>query len=161
MRLGELIRIESHHIRLDARTLLVPITKNDHPRTIPLSLVAAQQLEHLASASRGRLIPVSACAVKLAWRRLTKRAKITDLHFHDLRHEAITRLFERGLSLPEVALISGRRDPRMLFRYTHLRAEDVAKKLNEGEPAKHPALRSPVNSNEPSESQDATRQSLK
>ena len=68
------------------------------------------------------------CA-KQAWRRLQRRAHISDLHFRDPRHEAITRLFELGLSLPEVALISGHRDPRMLFRYTHLRAEDVAKKL--------------------------------
>jgi integrase len=52
-----------------------------------------------------------------------------DLRFHDLRHEAISRLFEKGLTVPEVALISGHRDARMLFRYTHLRAEDVAKKL--------------------------------
>ena len=43
---------------------------------------------------------------------------------------AISRFFEMGLSIPEVALISGHRDPRMLFRYTHLRAEDVALKLN-------------------------------
>jgi integrase len=155
MRLGELLRIEAHHVRLDTRTLLVPITKNDHPRTIPLSPVAAEQLEHLASGSCGRLIPISPGAVKLAWRRLVKRAQISDLHFHDLRHEAITRLFERGLSLPEVALIGGHRDPRMLFRYTHLRAEDVAKKLNEGEPAKHPALHNPVNSNQPTESPDS------
>jgi hypothetical protein len=49
----------------------------------------------------------------------------------------------------------------MLFRYTHLRAEDVAKKLNEGEGANYPALRNPVNSNQPSESPDAARQSLK
>ena len=55
---------------------------------------------------------------------------IKDLHFHDLRHEAISRFFEMGLSIPEVALISGHRDPRMLFRYTHLRAEDVAEKIN-------------------------------
>lgn len=58
------------------------------------------------------------------------RARIKDLHFHDLRHEAITRFFEMGLSVPEVALISGHRDYRMLFRYTHLRAEDVAAKLD-------------------------------
>ncbi len=38
--------------------------------------------------------------------------------------------FERGLSVPEVALISGHKDPRMLFSYTHLRAENLAKKLN-------------------------------
>lgn len=58
-----------------------------------------------------------------------KRAGVPDHHFHDLRHEAVSRFFERGLSVPEVALISGHRDPRMLFRYTHLRAEDVAAKL--------------------------------
>ena len=56
---------------------------------------------------------------------------LEDLHFHDLRHEAISRLFEKGLSIPEVALISGHRDFRMLFRYTHLRAEDIAHRLNE------------------------------
>ncbi len=67
--------------------------------------------------------------MRQAWDRLCRRAAIEDLHFHDLRHEAISRFFERGLSVPEVALISGHRDYRMLFRYTHLRAEDVAKKL--------------------------------
>ncbi len=67
--------------------------------------------------------------MRQAWDRLCRRAVIDDLHFHDLRHEAISRFFEKGLSVPEVALISGHRDYRMLFRYTHLRAEDVAKKL--------------------------------
>ena len=54
---------------------------------------------------------------------------IGDLRFHDLRHEAVSRFFEMGLSVPEVALISGHRDPRMLFRYTHLRAEDLVQKM--------------------------------
>ena len=67
--------------------------------------------------------------MKLSWRRTTKRAEIDDLHFHDLRHEAISRFFERGLSVPEVALISGHLDPRMLFRYTHLKAEEIVGKL--------------------------------
>lgn len=58
------------------------------------------------------------------------RSKIENFRFHDLRHEAVSRFFERGLSVPEVALISGHRDYRMLFRYTHLRAEDVAIKLS-------------------------------
>jgi integrase len=130
MRLGELLRIEKGHIRQESQTLITPTTKNGHPRTIPLTPAAMLQLQALAPDFTGRLIPTSASAVKQAWRRLQKRADISDLHFHDLRHEAITRLFEYGLSLPEVALISGHRDPRMLFRYTHLRAEDVAKKLN-------------------------------
>ena len=69
-------------------------------------------------------------AIRLAWERLKIKGNIKDLHFHDLRHEAISRFFEKGLSIPEVALISGHRDVRMLFRYTHLKAEDVLIKLN-------------------------------
>ena len=56
------------------------------------------------------------------------------LRFHDLRHEAISRLFERGLSVAEVALISGHKDPRMLFRYVQLRPEDIAHKLGDWVP---------------------------
>ena len=59
----------------------------------------------------------------------THRAQIGDLHFHDLRHEATTRLFERGLNIIEVSSITGHKDLQMLRRYTHLRAEDLAKKL--------------------------------
>ena len=54
---------------------------------------------------------------------------LSDLHFHDLRHEAISRLFELGLNIPEVAVIPGHKDPRMLFRYTHVRAEELVKRL--------------------------------
>ena len=57
------------------------------------------------------------------------KTEIEDLHFHDFRHEAISRLFELGLSMPEVALISGHRDPRMLMRYTHLVPYQLAQKL--------------------------------
>ena len=73
--------------------------------------------------------PYTPNALKLAWNRLKKKGNIKDLHFHDLRHEAISRFFEKGLSIPEVALISGHKDVRMLFRYTHLKAEDILKKL--------------------------------
>ena len=73
---------------------------------------------------------MSANAVRLAWERLKNKGNIKDLHFHDLRHEAISRFFEKGLSIPEVALISGHKDVRMLFRYTHLKAKDVLIKLN-------------------------------
>ncbi len=60
------------------------------------------------------------------WQRIRRRAGIEDLHFDVLRHEAI----ERGLSLPEVALISGHRDHRMLLRYTHLSPENLVAKLD-------------------------------
>ena len=57
------------------------------------------------------------------------RANISGLRFHDLRHEATSRLFEKGLNVMEVAAITGHKTLDMLKRYTHLRAEDLAKKL--------------------------------
>ena len=92
-------------------------------------MTATSILEQWSHTSE-RIFPVTDVAVRQAWDRLVKRAGITNLRFHDLRHEAFSRFFEMGLSVPEIALISGHRDPRMLFRYTHLRAEDVVKKLS-------------------------------
>lgn len=130
MRRGELLRIVYSRVNWNKSLLDIPITKNGHPRTIPLSPGAVALLRSLdEGAQDDRLIPMTGNAVRLSWDRLIRRAGIEDLHFHDLRHEAISRLFEKGLSVPEVALISGHRDPRMLFRYTHLKAEDVARKL--------------------------------
>ena len=68
-------------------------------------------------------------SVRLAFERLRTRAKMPDFHFHDLRHEAITRLFERGLNIAEVSAISGHKELRMLQRYTHLRAIDLVGRL--------------------------------
>ncbi|MDP7241736.1 MAG: site-specific integrase [Rhodospirillales bacterium] len=130
MRRGELLNIHWEDINFEKRTLRIPITKNGHARTIPLTLTAISVLRDLPQNGDGRAIPTTGNAIRLAWCRLTRRVGIDDLHFHDLRHEAISRFFEMGLSVPEVALISGHRDYRMLFRYTHLRAEDVVKKLN-------------------------------
>lgn len=129
MRRGELLGARWQNLDLEKRTLLIPMTKNGHPRTVPLDAAALAVIGRLPRGGEDRLLPLSDEAVKLAWKRLIKRAAILDLHFHDLRHEAITRFFERGLTVPEVALISGHRDVRMLFRYTHLKAEDVSARL--------------------------------
>jgi len=67
--------------------------------------------------------------LKGLWRRATRRVGIDDRHFHDLRHEATSRFFEKGLNVMEVATITGHKDLRMLQRYTHLKAEDLAVKL--------------------------------
>lgn len=130
MRQGELLRIERQHVDFDKRTLLIPLTKNGDPRTIALTKRATRVLRfEFGRTNDARAFPITSESVKNAWQRLIRRADIEDLRFHDLRHEAISRLFERGLSLPEVALISGHKDPRMLFRYTHLKAEDISAKL--------------------------------
>ena len=129
MRRGEIVAMRWDDLDLDAGTLHIPITKNGNSRTIPLTMMALQVLESLPRTDE-RIFPISGNAIRLAWERLKKRVGVVDLRFHDLRHEAISRFFEMGLSVPKVALISGHKDPRMLFRYTHLRAEDVAKKLH-------------------------------
>lgn len=131
MRRGELLAVEWQHINFDHKTLYIPVTKNGHSRTIPLTPKAAEILKDALYRKHNcrTVFDLTAAAVDSAWDRLTQRAQITDLHFHDLRHEAISRFFERGLSVPEVALISGHRDFRMLFRYTHLKAEELAIKL--------------------------------
>ncbi|MFC5085515.1 tyrosine-type recombinase/integrase [Microvirga arabica] len=51
--------------------------------------------------------------------------EILDLHFHDLRHDGASRLFEAGYSIEQVALVTGHRDWNMLRRYTQLRAENL------------------------------------
>ena len=53
---------------------------------------------------------IFATCLRLAWNRARKKAEVTDLRFHDLRHEAVSRFFEMGVSVPEVALISGHKD---------------------------------------------------
>lgn len=128
MRRGELLSIRWRDVNLAARTVRILHTKNGHPRTIPLTPKAIAVLEGMND-NDDRVFPVTPNAVRLAWTRLTKRTHLEDLRLHDLRHEAVSRFFELGLNLPEVALISGHRDPRMLFRYTHPRPEDVAEKL--------------------------------
>jgi len=75
------------------------------------------------------VFPIHYEALKSAWRRACERAGVIDLRFHDLRHEATSRFFEKGLNVMEVAAITGHKDLRMLQRYTHLRAEDLALKL--------------------------------
>lgn len=136
MRRGELLSVRWKDGDLKARTIRLHRTKNDEPRVVPLTPQAVDVLSSLSRTteqSRLRLsnylFPMKANAVRLAWERLRMRAGIKDLRLHDLRHEAVSRFFEYGLTVPEVALISGHRDPRMLNRYTHLRPEKVAEKL--------------------------------
>ena len=128
MRRGEIVAMQWDHINWDKGTLDIPDTKNGYPRTIPLTPRAIEVLTSLPQTDTSVMV-ITGNAIRLAWERLKKKAGVTDLRFHDLRHEAISRFFEMSLSVPEVALISGHRDPRMLFRYTHLRAEEVGKKL--------------------------------
>ncbi|MFH1158719.1 MAG: site-specific integrase [Pseudomonadota bacterium] len=134
MRRGEILALEWRFVNLEGRTLHIPMSKNGHSRTIPLSGKALRILRYLKGQSGkempSHVFPLTENTIKMAWQRMIRRSGIEDLHFHDLRHEAVSRFFERGLSVPEVALISGHRDFRIISRYTHLKPEAIAEKLN-------------------------------
>ena len=114
MRRSEIIRLESEDL-LPGGRLHVRESKNGRSRVIPLNSDAQQALNLLL----GGAMP-SADSVSQAFRRACNRVVAENLHLHDLRHEAISRLFEQGLSVPQVAAISGHEDFRMLARYTHI-----------------------------------------
>lgn len=141
MRRGEILSIRWCDVDWVGRTAFLFKTKNGHPRRVPLSWAAIRILRERAGgdqhsvasmpdALRDRVFPITANAVRLSWERAKKRVGIANLRFHDLRHEAITRYFELGLSVPEVALISGHKDSRVLLAYANPRPEDVASKLS-------------------------------
>ena len=129
MRRSELINMRWSDIEMKSRTLHIPQTKTDSPRTIPLSSRAIKVLHTLQRNISEKVFEITSDSVSQAFKRACKRAGIDNLRFHDCRHEAVTRFFEMGLNVMEVAAISGHKDLKMLQRYTHLRAEDLAKKL--------------------------------
>lgn len=75
------------------------------------------------------MFPMNAGSLEQVWRRLLIRAGISGLRFHDLRHEGVSRLFERGLNVIQVSSISGHKELRMLKRYAHLDAADLVARL--------------------------------
>lgn len=129
MRQGELLTLRWERVDLARRTAYLPETKNGTPRTVPLSPTAPRVLKAMPRDVSGRVFPLTQSAVAQAWERAIQRADIEVLRFHDLRHEATSRLFEKGLNLMEVAAITGHKTLQMLKRYTHLRAEDLAARL--------------------------------
>ena len=117
MRRGEILGLTWDNIDLKRRTAFLPLTKNGSSREVPLSTKAVCVLQQQRTRTGISPFPVNSNAFRLAWDRLRGRAGLNDLRFHDLRHEAISRFFEMKLTIPEVALISGHKDVKMLFRY--------------------------------------------
>jgi integrase len=131
MRRGELLELSWEHVDLKLRVAHLPLTKNGDSRDVPLSRRAVRTLESLPRTGRSdRVFPVTGNSIRLAFEHLRARAGMPDFHFHDLRHEAISRLFEKGLNIAEVSAISGHRELKMLQRYTHLRAADLVSRLD-------------------------------
>ena len=99
------------------------------PAALPLSKAAVRVLESLPRSLDGRVLPTTQNAVVCVWKKTLRRLEIKDLRWHDLRHEAASRLFEKGLNPMEVASITGHKNLNMLRRYTHLQPDALAQKL--------------------------------
>ena len=124
---GEILMLQWENIDLARRVALLPDTKNGTARHVPLSSRAGDVLKRLPRNISGKVF--TRLDVSHAFIAATQKAKIEGLHFHDLRHEATSRLFEKGLNPMQVAAITGHKTLQMLKRYTHLQAEDLAKLL--------------------------------
>ena len=130
MRRGEIAAMRWDHLDRQARVLLVPVTKTATPREVPLSRAALTVLDSLTRRPDGQVWGMRPDSISQAFERVCKAAGIKGLTFHDLRHEATSRLFEKGLNPMQVAAITDHKTHQMLKRYTHLRAKDLAPLLD-------------------------------
>ncbi|MCX2694088.1 site-specific integrase [Pseudomonas sp. DCB_CB] len=143
MRSGEIASLRRPQVDIERRIVRLVDTKNDGQRTVPLSKRATA----LFKAAMMNTARPSDCnlvffgepgkdgkrrpyAFTKIWGLLVKKLQLSDFRFHDLRHEAVSRLVEGGLSDQEVSSISGHKSMQMLKRYTHLRSEDLVARLD-------------------------------
>ena len=115
MRRGEILGIQPEHIDENHRLLQIPDTKNGYPRIFPLNDALLKILREFAITD----CKPSANGLRQAWERIRTKAGCPIVRFHDLRHEAISRWWEQGLTLPQIASRSGHRSFSELFRYSH------------------------------------------
>ena len=149
MRQGEILGLCWEDVDMNKHVAFIEDTKNGESRAVPLSSRALTVLNTLHRPKEGgRIFRISQDGLVRGFARACERGRsaylaeceqsgdvpqpgmLEDLRFHDLRHEATSRLFERGdFGVMEVAAITGHKTLHMLKRYTQLRAEDLARKL--------------------------------
>ncbi len=139
MRRGEIAGIKKGDVNLNAGTVFLPDTKNNTSRYVYLSTKAKMVLADLMKDKNKEdfILNMTSEGIGKAFRRVCRRCKsmsgehapIVNLHFHDLRHEATSRLFEKSLSTEEVMSMTGHKTYQCLLRYTHLRPTNLHHKL--------------------------------
>ena len=140
MRRGEIMGLTWDDIDLPNRKAYLHQTKNGEPRQVPLTRQAMAVLEALSS-DEERVFPMSMTCLRSQFERIKEHAKpkwdgkgsnpFEDLRFHDLRHEALSRLSDAGLNVIELSHISGHKTLGMLKRYTHPSHQAIFARLDE------------------------------
>lgn len=137
MRRGEVCSILKADI--DPVTHIIPVWRK-HPRKgkvlerVPLVGEAWEIAQRQPKSEDGRLFPIHAGTLSKYFTEACQKLGIVDLHLHDMRHEGTSRLFEAGLDIPKVALVTGHKKWENLKRYTQIKPED----LTRPEPDKRP-----------------------
>ena len=143
LRQGTLFSLRWEWVDLPARMIRFPassveIANKGVPTALPLSKQALNALHsiypkgeegEISKPTVGLVLDTTANAVICIWKRALARLQIPDLRWHDLRHEATSRLFEKGLHPMEVASVTGHKSMQMLKRYTHLKPESLLDRL--------------------------------
>ena len=137
IRQGELLSARYENLNYRERTLYIPDTKTGSldrhqtsERTIPLSDLALSIITKLPRHLSGRIFATTDDALANCWKKAIKKAKIKDLRWHDLRRHAVSKMFEKGLSVPEVQVCTGHKNPMILLNtYTKLDPVKIARKL--------------------------------
>lgn len=127
MRCGEIAGMTWANVDLVRRVVHLPQTKNGHPRDVPLSREAVRLIEALPQADP--VFGLTADQISSLFRKVTARAGVVDLRFHDSRHEAVTRL-ARKLDVLDLARMTGHRNIRELMTYYNATAEELARRLD-------------------------------
>ena len=130
MRRGELLSITWDMVDLDKKFITLPpqITKTNKPRNVPLQPHAINILRSIPRSLNGRVFPIGIKNFERSWTAICKRAGIKGLRWHDLKREAVSRLFEKGLSVSEVQLFCGN-SLTTLGVYTEHDSTTLAEKL--------------------------------
>lgn len=140
MRRSELMSLEWRDLDLDNRRVHLHITKNSTPRRVPLTQEAVLVFKSIPKTHPDKIFPVSMCWLRRHFEKTRANAKqkwlkeginpFEDIRYHDLRHEALSRLSDAGLNVIELAHISGHRVLSMLQVYTHPSHEAIFMKLD-------------------------------
>lgn len=129
-RRGETLKLQWRHIDFHARTAFLPETKTGVPRKLPLMSDIVRALSELPR-DEEVVFPISLDDMKNTWKRVCEQAGIEDLHVHDLRHEAVSRVADTGaFTLVDLQAYSGHKDARCLMRYAHLCMTSMAQRLD-------------------------------
>lgn len=128
MRFGEILKLNRRDVDLNKRLITLRDTKNGEDRTIPISNIAIEILRKYPFGERYFIIKRD--QFRHYFEQACKKAEINNFRFHDLRACAITKMFLSGMTVPEVAVISGHKTWSQLSRYTRIKPEQLIDKIN-------------------------------